>query len=174
LLGRAGAGATGAPPPQEPVPSGRKVYLRGLHPFEQGEALLGRGADLGQILVTVTSPEFRFGFSGEAGCGKTSLQRAGIIGRPRRQVLAVIYVDKPGADPAAAVARAVQKRLGDQPLEAAPSLHDLVAAALLRLPGRPLWCAPLEEQEMATRWRRGYGESSWPQQAVTYRHSQRI
>ena len=83
-----------------------KAFLRGLLPFEKGEALLGRDGDLRQVLAKVTSSEFRFSYiSGEAGSGKTSLLRAGLLSEAEKAGLWIIYTSKPGAEPACGLAQ---------------------------------------------------------------------
>ncbi len=140
-----------------PVAPSRGAYLRGLLPFEQGESLLGRSGDLRQILAKVTSSEFRFGYvSGEAGSGKTSLLRAGLIAEVEKAQAIVVYVSKPGADPAAAIAKAVQRKLGDPPLPESSSLHALLSTAQARLPGQRILvvCDQFEEFCIANRTQR--------------------
>ena len=62
------------------VPESSTAYLRGLLPFQSGDRLLGRDGDVASLLTRVEAPEFRFGYlSAEAGCGKTSLIRAGLL-----------------------------------------------------------------------------------------------
>lgn len=98
---------------QEPALPSKKAYLRGLMPFEQGDSLLGRKWDLGQLLAKVASSEFKFGYlsSDEVGTGKTSLIRAGLIGEATKASLAVIYVQNLGVDPVLALRDAAGQTL---------------------------------------------------------------
>src|SRR5947209_9019317 len=134
--------------------STNKAFLRGLLPFEKGEALLGRDGDLRQILVKITSSEFRFGYiSGEAGSGKTSLLRAGLLSEAEKAGLWIVYTPKPSVNPVAAITKALQAEFADPPLEAGSSLRELVAEVGRRLQGRRLLlvCDQFEEFFVANR-----------------------
>lgn len=139
-----------------PVTPTSGAYIRGLLPFGQGESLLGRQGDLRQLLTKVSSSEFRFGYlSGEAGCGKTSLLRAGLLAEAEKAPtsLAVVYIPKPGTDPVATIAKAVRQKLGDPPLGDSATLHDFLVVAQARLQGRRLLvvCDQFEEFFLANR-----------------------
>src|SRR5436305_4415635 len=114
-----------------------KAFLRGLLPFEKGEALLGRDGDLRQVLAKVTSSEFRFSYiSGEAGSGKTSLLRAGLLSEAEKAGLWIIYTSKPGAEPAVAIAKELRAALNETSLEVGPSLREMLAAVSSRFENR--------------------------------------
>jgi WD40 repeat protein len=90
---------------------GPRAYLRGLLPFERGETLLGRDGDVQRVLALVTSTEFRFGYlSGEAGSGKTSLLRAGIVPQAESQGRGVIYIPRTGNTPRTSLLQALEKQ----------------------------------------------------------------
>ncbi|MHB8069694.1 MAG: ATP-binding protein [Desulfobaccales bacterium] len=93
------------------TPEGPRAYLRGLLPFERGEKLLGRDGDIQRVITLITSADFRFGYlSGEAGSGKTSLLRAGVVPQAEQQGLSVVYVPRPGLNPQASLLQALTKQ----------------------------------------------------------------
>lgn len=86
------------------VPRSTSSYLRSLLPFEEGDRLLGRDQEVGQLLALMRSLEYRCGFlSGEAGAGKTSLLRARILPELKKEGRHVVYVPRAGSDPCAAI-----------------------------------------------------------------------
>jgi WD40 repeat protein len=94
-----------------PPPPGPRAYLRGLLPFERGETLLGRDGDVQRVLALVASTEFRFGYlSGEAGCGKTSLLRAGVVPQAESQGWVVVYVPRTSDNPRTTLLQALEKQ----------------------------------------------------------------
>ena len=103
-------------------------YLRGLLPFENGEGLLGRDQEVGQLLALVRSLEYRFGFlSGEAGAGKTSLLRSRLVPELEKNGWQPIYVSRTGADPITAVHKElVRARLLPEPLADTVRLRELL------------------------------------------------
>jgi hypothetical protein len=134
---------------------GGGALLRGLLPFEQNEQLLGRDNDLRQVLAKIASSEFRFGsVSGDAGVGKTSFLRAGVVTEVAASGQPVFYVPRPGADPLRAIAKAIKatQSPSDQLPEGATLRESLWAAAKAR-PGRRVLvvCDQLDEFFIACR-----------------------
>jgi len=131
------------------IPSVSGAYLRGLLPFEQGEQILGRARDIRQSLAKITSSEFRFGYiSGEAGVGKTSLLRAGIIPEIKKSGWIVLHVLRLGNDPRKAIAKAIQLELGTGPeANENTSIHDLIVRVKDRNPNKRILiiCDQFEE-----------------------------
>ena len=88
--------------------------FRGLLPFEEGdsETFFGRESDIGEILLRVRSSDFRFGIlTGESGCGKTSLLRAGLISKLLESNYLPVYLRLYG-DPEAQIRQAVGSQTG--------------------------------------------------------------
>jgi WD40 repeat protein len=76
------------------------------------------------------APEFRFGYlSAEAGCGKTSLIRAGLLPKLEARGCLVAYVPRSGPDPRSNVVRVLRQLLGVS-LEGDAPLQQLVTAGL--------------------------------------------
>ncbi|MBI3913966.1 MAG: ATP-binding protein [Chloroflexi bacterium] len=104
-------------------PLAPSAALRGLLPFEEGDALPGRARDVQELYTLVASSTFRFGVLwGESGCGKTSLVRAGLVPTLRKNGFLPLYVPKPTSDPRDAIRAALAKhsdqfaRRGDEDL----------------------------------------------------------
>ncbi|MBD2055328.1 hypothetical protein H6F88_04690 [Oculatella sp. FACHB-28] len=94
---------------EPPIP-GSKAYLRGLLPFERGEHLLGREGDVKRIFAKVTAFEFTFGYlSGDAGSGKTSLLRAGLIPEVEKLGWLIVYVPRTSGNPKEASLKALRR-----------------------------------------------------------------
>src|ERR1700728_4360414 len=101
------------PKPPVPPPSARNggTYLRGLLPFETGEALLGRDQEIGRLLTMVRSSEFRFGYvTGQPGCGKTTILRAGLVAALEQKGRGVLYLPRPGVDPLSSVLEVTKRQ----------------------------------------------------------------
>jgi hypothetical protein len=130
--------------PGKPViastPRSTSSYLRGLLPFEQGDSLLGRDQEVGQLLALVRSLEYRFGFlSGEAGAGKTSLLRARIGPELEKAGWQIIYVPRTAEDPELAIRKEILRKvtISDDP-SIAVTLVDLLRQATKALPGKTI------------------------------------
>lgn len=88
--------------------------FRGLLPFEEADSqtFFGRETDIGEILLMVRSSDFRFGvLTGESGCGKTSLLRAGLIPKLLEESYLPVYLRLYG-DPEQQIRQAVVKHFG--------------------------------------------------------------
>ena len=101
----------------QPGPQERRALptsmLRGLLPFEKGDRLFGRDADVRNILTMLNATGFRFGVLwGQSGCGKTSLLRAGLIPTLANRRWHVISVNRPTEDPTAALVREITRGAG--------------------------------------------------------------
>ncbi len=78
--------------------------LRGLLPFEEGDELPGRRRDIQDLYTLIANTTFRFGVLwGEAGCGKTSLLRAGLVPTLRKNGFLPLYLPKPTKEPRDAI-----------------------------------------------------------------------
>jgi hypothetical protein len=89
-----------------------KALLRGLLPFEDGDALIGRDTEIQDLLTILLSKEFRFGVVwGRSGCGKTSLLRAGFLPALRKANVRPFYVGRPAGDPREGICAEVRKEL---------------------------------------------------------------
>ena len=74
--------------------------LRGLLPFEEGDELFGRNADVMSLSAIINDRDFCYGVvSGDSGCGKTSLLRAGILPQLRKNNILPLYISSPTKDP---------------------------------------------------------------------------
>jgi hypothetical protein len=119
-------------------------YLRGFLPFEKGDRLLGRDLDIGQLLAMVRSLEFRFGYlSGEAGTGKTSLLRAGLLAALEAEENSrwyPVYVMRTGGTPVAAIRKELLADLKfDEPPPQDVSLVDLMEKTRTLKPGKTIF-----------------------------------
>jgi hypothetical protein len=86
------------------TPLTEDTQLRGLLPFEDGDELIGRQADLADMMTILRSDGFKFGVNwGQSGCGKTSFIRAGLLRVLRDRKFGVLYLARPTADPVAAI-----------------------------------------------------------------------
>jgi hypothetical protein len=74
--------------------------LRGLLPFEEGDELFGRNSDVMSLSAIINDRDFRYGVvSGDSGCGKTSLLRAGVLPQLRKNNILPLYISSPTKDP---------------------------------------------------------------------------
>ena len=81
-----------------------KSYIRGLKPFEQGEQLFGRNSDVLKINSIIDADNFKFGYlSGEAGVGKTSLIRAGVMSNFASANKLIFYISSVKSNPINAI-----------------------------------------------------------------------
>jgi hypothetical protein len=88
--------------------------LRGLLPFEEGEHLFGRDLDVMRIMPILDASEFRYGvLSGDSGCGKTSLVRAGLLPQLRKHHFIPLYLPSPMKDPRNTVREAAKNEFPD-------------------------------------------------------------
>ncbi|HEU0291824.1 MAG TPA: ATP-binding protein [Anaerolineales bacterium] len=111
-------------------PLSATAALRGLLPFEEGDDLPGRGRDVQDIHTLVSSSTFRFGVLwGESGCGKTSLLRAGLVPRLRKENYLPLYIPKPTQDPQEAIRVALAKELGGSTKKSDKDLKSQLKAA---------------------------------------------
>ncbi len=109
------------PPPPPPDP---KAGLRGLLPFEEGDQLFGREQDVRDLFTLLASREFRFGvLTGESGCGKTSLLRAGLVPRLKEHGFLPLYLVHSTKDPQQAIRAVLDQEESDE------DLKDLLRAA---------------------------------------------
>ena len=110
--------------------SNPKAYLRGLLAFEKGESLLGRDSDVGRLLAVIYSPEFTFGYvSGDAGVGKTSLLRAGILSQAPPPEWLAVYVPRPTLQPVQAITKCLLQGIPNVPGDGTPkNLTEAFAA----------------------------------------------
>lgn len=77
------------------------ITLRGLLPFEGGDALLGRDINIKDFYTLIKSSSFIFGvLRGESGCGKTSFLRAGLVPYLEENNYKPIYIKHPLQRPA--------------------------------------------------------------------------
>ena len=86
--------------------------FRGLLPYEEGDTktFFGRETDIGEILQMVRFSDFRFGvLTGESGCGKTSLLRAGLIPKLKDSNHLPVYLRLYG-DPDQQICQAVESQ----------------------------------------------------------------
>jgi WD40 repeat protein len=118
--------------PEQNLASGRGAILRGMLPFDEGDELLGRKHDVQQLAARVNSSEFLFGYlAADAGTGKTSLLRAGLLPVLRDHNSTVVYVARTGGDPVKAISRAVLLEYGDSaPLPNVGSLSSFLAGLM--------------------------------------------
>ena len=88
--------------------------FRGLLPYEEDDTktFFGREIDIGEILQMVRFSDFRFGvLTGESGCGKTSLLRAGLIPKLKEANDLPVYLRLYG-DPDIQIRQAVENQTG--------------------------------------------------------------
>jgi hypothetical protein len=84
-------------------PHGRAI-LRGLDAFDEGDPLVARKIEVQRVCGRVRDRDFRHTvLSGDSGCGKTSLLRAGVVPTLKRDGIRVVYLDKPSGDPVGAI-----------------------------------------------------------------------
>lgn len=105
--------------PTSPVrpAEGPAVQIRGAKPFEDGDELMGRNRETSEVFTTVRALEFRFGYlSGQAGAGKTSLLRAGLTKRLRRETpqWTFVYAPRAGARPDLEILKALKAKFPDR------------------------------------------------------------
>ena len=118
-------------------PASPTSMLRELLPFETGDRLLGRDADVRRIYTMLNAADFRFGVVwGQSGCGKTSLMRAGLIPKLKEEGWHIVSVNRPTEDPVTALAREINRRgLDGAPITGSgPQVPDL--DALVAVHGR--------------------------------------
>jgi hypothetical protein len=86
--------------PQSAAPVIQTAVLKGGLGFEEGEALPQREREIQQLYTTIANSAFRFRIlSGESGCGKTSLLRAGLVPLLRENKILPVYVPSMVSDP---------------------------------------------------------------------------
>lgn len=116
------------------TPAGAQCPYPGLRRFDEGNAHLffGREREAAAVVERVTASRF-VAISGESGCGKSSLIRAGVV-RSLRAGPAPwrIAILQPGGDPFAGLARA----LAEVTVPSATSLDIEIAEAALRSSSR--------------------------------------
>jgi WD40 repeat protein len=133
------------------------AFLRGLLPFQRGDQLLGRDGELASLLTRVQAEEYRFGYlSAEAGCGKTSLIRAGLLPRLEESGWPVVHVPRSGPDPRGEIVKTLRRVL-DLPEDRDAPLRELVSAGMQGRKNARLMivCDQFEEFFIAQRTRAG-------------------
>jgi hypothetical protein len=123
------------PPARTVPPGGFWEILRGPASLTETDLLIGREDDLNRVEEMLHRADFRVGVIwGHAGCGKTSLVRAGLAPSLQRQGHLPVYVDRydEGEDD---VRRAVveSSELGDLPAGMAAAFQDAHARTRRRL-----------------------------------------
>lgn|GEM_PF-4702804 len=97
------------------------TLIRGPFPMEERDDLLGRDRELDLLTLLVSGRDFLCGFlTGEAGAGKTSLLRAGLLKRLNASdppQMRCVYVARSGADPARAVWDEISAGAANAPAE---------------------------------------------------------
>jgi hypothetical protein len=112
-------------------------YLRGLLPFEKGEALLGREQEVGHLLAILRSLDFRVGFlSGEAGAGKTSFLRARILTELEKGSQVPVYVSRTGGDPSQSICKQLSQIPGFRISADSRSLLECLREACVAAEGK--------------------------------------